>query len=85
MNVAKHASTQNVTIKLRKTDGMIMFDVVDMGKGLSAAKSSVNRTGSGWGMTIMRERAELNGGNFHVDSTPGKGTTVSVEMPMEVI
>ena len=85
MNVSKHAATQNVTIRLRKTDGMIIFDVIDKGKGLLAAKPSLNQTGSGWGMTIMRERAELNGGNFQVDSTPGKGTTVSVVMPLEDI
>jgi PAS domain S-box-containing protein len=84
MNVSKHADTQNVTIKLRESDGMILFDVVDKGKGLLAEKSSFNQTGCGWGMTIMRERAELNGGSFRVDSTPGKGTTISVVMPLGV-
>lgn len=85
MNVVKHAATQNVTIKLRITDGIVCFAVSDDGNGFLPASSSYNLTGSGWGMTIMRERAELNGGNFHVDSTPGKGTTVSVVMPLEDI
>jgi len=39
--------------------------------------------GSGWGMKIMRERAELIGGHFHVNSAPGKGTVVSVYLPLE--
>lgn len=85
MNVVKHAATQNVTIKLRITDGIVCFAVSDDGNGFLPASSSYNLTGSGWGMTIMRERAELNGGNFHVDSTPGKGTTVSVVMPLKDI
>lgn len=85
MNVSKHANTHNVTIKLRKSDDIILFDVVDNGKGILAEKSTFNHTGCGWGMTIMRERAELNGGSFHVDSTPGKGTTISVVMPLEVM
>jgi signal transduction histidine kinase len=34
-------------------------------------------------MNSMRERAELIGGSFQVDSAPGKGTTVSVEIPLE--
>ena len=85
MNVVKHAATQNVTIKLRITDGIVCFAVSDDGNGFLPASSSYNLTGSGWGMTIMRERAELNGGNFHVDSAPGKGTTVSVVMPLKDI
>ena len=85
MNVVKHAATQNVTIKLRITAGIVCFAVSDDGNGFLPASSSYNLTGSGWGMTIMRERAELNGGNFHVDSAPGKGTTVSVVMPLKDI
>ena len=85
MNVVKHAATQKVTIKLRITDGIVCFAVSDDGDGFLPASSSYNLTGSGWGMTIMRERAELNGGNFHVDSAPGKGTTVSVVMPLKDI
>lgn len=85
MNVVKHAATQNVTIKLRITGGIVCFAVSDDGNGFLPASSSYNLTDSGWGMTIMRERAELNGGNFHVDSTPGKGTTVSVVMPLKDI
>jgi len=34
-------------------------------------------------MTIMRERAELVGGKFTIDSLPGRGTSVTVEIPLE--
>lgn len=83
MNAAKHADTQIVTINLSRKAGMIFFAVTDKGHGFIPSSSSNIQKGSGWGMKIMRERAELIGGNFYVDSAPGKGTKVSVEMPME--
>lgn len=83
MNASKHTATQIVKIKLRSTGGMVWFDVVDEGNGFLPAPPSLNQTGSGWGMRIMRERAELMGGHFHVDSAPGKGTTISVVMHLE--
>ena len=83
MNAAKHADTQIVTISLRVVEGIIRFSVVDKGNGFTPASSSNNPDGSGWGMKIMHERAELIGGNFQVDSAPGKGTIVSVSLPLE--
>jgi len=85
MNVSKHAATERVTIKLRITEGLVRLTVADEGDGFLPTSSSLNPGGSGWGMTIMRERAELNGGKFQVDSAPGKGTTISVVMPLEDI
>ena len=85
MNASKHADTQAVTIKLRITEGKIWFTVADEGNGCLLVSSSHIQGGSGWGMKIMRERAELIGGNFHVSSAPGKGTVVSVELPLEDI
>jgi PAS domain S-box-containing protein len=80
MNTAKHASTQLVIIKLKRADNMIWFAVADEGNGFLPAATSLNLNGAGWGMRIMRERAELVGGHFNVDSVPGKGTTISVVM-----
>jgi PAS domain S-box-containing protein len=85
INAAKYAATQIVTIKLWRADDKIWLAVVDEGNGFLSASPSQIKNSSGWGMRIMRERTELMGGNFHVDSTPGKGTTVSVVMPLEDI
>lgn len=79
MNASKHAGTEIVTIRLKIADGMVRFTVVDDGNGFN----SHIQEGSGWGMKIMRERAELVGGNFRVDSAPGKGTVLSVSVPLE--
>lgn len=82
MNTAKHADAKIVTITLGYDSGRVRFSVVDDGKGFTPP-SIPHPQGSGWGMTIMRERAELVGGDFSFDSTPGQGTVVTVEIPLE--
>lgn len=64
---------------------MLRFMISDDGEGFIPASFKHIQTGSGWGVKIMRERTELIGGKFHLDSSPGKGTTVSIELPMEDI
>lgn len=83
MNVVKHANAHIVAITLRKADGMIRFSVFDNGEGFLPKEPSHIQNSSGWGVKIMRERAELIGGTFLVESVPGKGTTVSVIMPLK--
>jgi PAS domain S-box-containing protein len=83
MNVLKHATARIVTIKLSSAGGLIRFAVVDDGKGFVPEAPLNNQTDSGWGMNIMRKRAQLIGGFFHVDSAPGKGATVSVVLSQE--
>lgn len=83
MNVLKHAAAGTVTIKLRIVGDMIRFSVADDGEGFLPNGPSHIQNSSGWGVKIMRERAELIGGIFQVESVPGKGTTVSVVMPLK--
>ncbi|MDA8431221.1 MAG: ATP-binding protein [Geobacteraceae bacterium] len=86
MNASKHAATVDVTITISITigsdNGMLRFIVLDDGKGFTPTSFKHIQAGPGWGMKIMRERAELIGGKFYIDSTPGKGTSVSVNLPM---
>jgi len=81
LNAAKHADTPIVTIKLHNDGTVIELAVVDEGKGRTAESSSPVQEGSGWGMKIMRARAELIGGQFFVVSVPENGTVVSVLLP----
>lgn len=82
MNTAKHADAGIVAITLGCDPGMVRFTVVDNGNGFTPPSTSHPQV-SGWGITIMRERAELVGGHFTIDSQPGQGTTVTVELPLE--
>jgi PAS domain S-box-containing protein len=79
-NVAKYADALNVAINLGSAGGIVRLTVIDDGKGFAPGSVSTPYDGSGWGLTIMRERAELFGGTFRLDSEPGKGTVVSVEI-----
>jgi signal transduction histidine kinase len=82
MNTAKHADAKSVTITLGYDRGGVRFCVVDDGQGFTPPATGRPQD-SGWGITTMRERAELAGGLFTIDSLPGQGTTVTVELPLE--
>jgi signal transduction histidine kinase len=78
-NVARHADATEVTVSLCRGNGKIALAVSDNGKGFVPQRNTV--AGSGWGVTIMRERAELAGGSFHLESATETGTRISVTLP----
>jgi PAS domain S-box-containing protein len=83
VNAAKYAETLKVTIQLRIKDGLLRLSVIDRGNGFNTAKYRTISSDSGWGLIIMRERAELIGAKLYLESSPGKGTTISVVLAME--
>jgi signal transduction histidine kinase len=79
MNAAKHADVHSVTIMLKVSDETIRLAIADQGNGFMAGIAGDSpRDGSGWGLKIMRERAEAIGGHFQVESAAGGGTAVTV-------
>ena len=79
-NAHKHASTNHVNVSFGMTDSRVRMRVQDNGKGFDPLRAA--GAGSGhFGLNIMRERAESLGGNLWVQSAPGEGTCVEVEMP----
>jgi signal transduction histidine kinase len=74
-NVAKHAGATRVDIVLRRRGGALELEVRDDGQGFDPAVGS-----EGFGLTGMRERAELAGGRLEVDSGPG-GTRIQAVLP----
>jgi PAS domain S-box-containing protein len=82
-NVAKHSKASTVRLCLRKIEGRMELVVEDNGRGIDLEKIFEPKTASrGLGLTNMRERAELSGGSFVVESTLGKGTTVRASWPI---
>jgi signal transduction histidine kinase len=75
-NAARHGEASNVTVALSNTDG-IRVSVIDDGKGFDP--DAPRRRG--FGLTSMRERAELRGARVVVESRPGEGTKVEVVCP----
>jgi PAS domain S-box-containing protein len=80
-NVARHAEATQVKVNLEMADGEIRLRVRDNGRGFDAAET-VN--GHSLGLLGMRERAELLGGTFQVESAIGQGTVVAVVMPVQL-
>lgn len=76
-NIAKHAEANRVELVLRPLDGMLELRVRDDGRGITAAAD-----GHGYGLIGMRERALAVGGEFHVTTGPGMGTTIRTTLPL---
>jgi len=74
-NVAKHSGAKGVRLSLAKKNGWIQLRVEDNGSGFDPRKVlSEERTRDGFGLTSMRERTELSGGSFSIESIEGRGT-----------
>jgi signal transduction histidine kinase len=77
-NVAKHALASAVSVRVSRMNDRIMLRVRDNGIGFEPAGVDGKRLG----LLGMRERAELLNGTFTVQAEAGKGTQVSVELPI---
>jgi signal transduction histidine kinase len=78
-NVARHANATRVDIDLKVNAGTLVLEVKDNGKGIAPAQ--IENTKS-LGILGMRERAMLFEGKIDIDGAPGKGTRVSVSIPV---
>jgi PAS domain S-box-containing protein len=82
VNVAKHAQASLVTVSIRKLRGVIRMEVQDNGKSFEVRGVLSTKRTKGLGLLGMRERVEMVGGRFAVESLPGKGTTIRAEIPI---
>src|SRR4051794_18797320 len=79
-NAARHSGAKRVEVLLRRSeDGGVVLDVIDDGRGFAFDESE-----SGLGIGGMRERALLVGGELTIESRPGAGTTVRLDVPGEL-
>ncbi len=78
-NVVRHAKATDVTVSLGAADGIVRLTVEDNGVGFQVSKAQEGR----FGLRGIQERVELLGGSVSIQSGPGKGTTVSVTIPLE--
>jgi len=84
-NAAKHAQAKNVHIRLTKTEAMVELSYKDDGRGFDyydLLKRPRRRTEDKLklGLLGLKERAELLGGDMRIDTAPGKGTQITVEL-----
>jgi len=78
-NIAKHSQATHVNLSLRAADKCIRLSVSDNGAGFSAER--VGSKPMSFGLAGMRERAAILGGSLAVQSAPGKGAKVTLQLP----
>ena len=80
-NAAVHAEAANVFVELGGDNGFVWLAVRDDGRGFDPAVLAERVAAGHIGLQSQRERVESAGGRFEIRSTPGRGTTVQVELP----
>ncbi|WP_031510499.1 GAF domain-containing sensor histidine kinase [Streptomyces megasporus] len=78
-NALRHSGAERVTVTLARRGAATVLRVTDDGRGFDPA--TVRRAGRRLGLVSMRDRANGVGGTLTVESEPGKGTVVEMEVP----
>jgi signal transduction histidine kinase/tetratricopeptide (TPR) repeat protein len=78
-NILKHASAKEINIQLIRHEDLLTIMVEDDGKGFNTEEMKRN----GRGLRNITARAEWLHGNIQIDSAPGRGTTISIEIPIK--
>jgi signal transduction histidine kinase len=78
-NVARHAKATQVTVSLREKEGKIKLTVKDNGKGITKEEIAHPKS---YGLMGIGERAKILNGNSIIKGVHGKGTSVTVEIPV---
>ena len=84
-NVIKHSSANEAAVVIKNRTETISISVRDNGCGFDVGSlSSAEPKALGYGLTGMTERVRILGGTLTIDSRPGKGTSMTVEIPVPV-
>jgi signal transduction histidine kinase len=81
-NVAQHAQASRVKVSIRKLQDAIRMEIHDNGKSFQVERVLFAKRHKRLGLLGMRERVEMVGGSFGVESAPGKGTTIRAQIPL---
>jgi signal transduction histidine kinase len=82
-NAKKHAQASRIAVRLAVRDDLFVAQVADDGRGfdVAAVESNYGSRGS-LGMVNLKERAALVGGNLNIESEPGRGTRITLLVPI---
>jgi signal transduction histidine kinase len=81
-NVARHAHASRVGVNIQKLPGFVCMTIKDDGKSFQVDGKSSGKFSKRLGLLGMRERLEMVGGSFEIESAPGKGTTITAQIPL---
>ncbi len=79
-NIRKHARSRQVRLSLTAVDGQLIIQIEDWGAGFDVTR--LGNENNRLGLVGMKERAALLGGELFIESKPGQGTQIRVEIPL---
>lgn len=82
VNIVKHSGGRHVLVTVERDEHTIGITVRDDGKGFDARKAGSPAADSGFGLFSIRERLKSYNGSLQIESKKGKGTTVSIRLPV---
>jgi signal transduction histidine kinase len=82
VNIAKHSGGRHVVLTIERDDRTIGIKARDDGKGFDARGAGSAAADGGFGLFSIRERLKSYNGILHIESRKGKGTTVSIRLPV---
>jgi PAS domain S-box-containing protein len=81
-NVVKHAGVKNARVRLSlAAEGQVLISVRDEGAGFDVSKIGAHGGSSGIGLSSLRERLALAGGGMEMESSPGRGSRLTLWVP----
>ncbi|MEX2608107.1 MAG: sensor histidine kinase, partial [Kiritimatiellia bacterium] len=81
-NVEEHSQATRVELRITQTADTLQIEVTDNGISFDVPGQEALRRGQHLGLISMRERTEMMGGTFEIESTPGKGTRLVIQIPL---
>jgi len=84
-NAVKHAEAKDIAVRLHEENRQLLVVIWDNGKGFDVSNvlQEYEKRGS-YGMVNLRERVAITAGEYTISSTPGKGTEIRIEVPLEI-
>jgi signal transduction histidine kinase len=82
-NAVKHAHASQIGVRLRVDDHLFSAEIKDDGIGFNVAEAQRRREAGHLGLLNLQERAELIGGRCTIQSRPGAGTLIRLDIPLQ--
>jgi two-component system NarL family sensor kinase len=80
-NVVEHAEARTVRVRVSRENGKVSLSVADDGQGFSPDDAFARPAKGHFGLRLLSDQVRDAGGTFEIDSTPGDGAKLTVELP----
>jgi signal transduction histidine kinase len=81
-NLVKHSQATEARVAVRRAAGGLVLTIRDNGRGFTPEAVASDRTAGGFGLIGLSERVQLLGGKLAIQSAPGQGAMISIDIPI---